>query len=297
MRLCELLRPARPRRGAVRAGPGGAGGGTRRDLRVAAARGLARPLRRRGRVRQPGRDARGGRRGPRHGSARPRGHARRAHGTLARGGAAVSAAAVLAALAVAAPPAGHSVQGRPIPVVEVAGAHARTAVLVVGCIHGNETAGIAVATARERAPPRELDLWIVPTSTPTASTSTATSLALAALAGCSTRGRTALRAREPHCLPADRTASSGSRSGSTNTATSSTSRAGTWHSSAVSPGSQVSRSAPCRATAAAPLRGRATASPGRRRSWSNCCRSCSPACVQRTVRAILAVAAAAAAAK
>ena len=79
----------------------------------------------------------------------------------------MSAAAVLAALAVAAPPAGHSVQGRPIPVVEVAGAHARTAVLVVGCIHGNEPAGIAVARALERAkPPAGVALWIVPDLNP-----------------------------------------------------------------------------------------------------------------------------------
>jgi succinylglutamate desuccinylase len=39
---------------------------------------------------------------------------------------------------------GRSWQGRPIQAVEV-GDPSRTRVLVVGCIHGNETAGIAVA--------------------------------------------------------------------------------------------------------------------------------------------------------
>jgi murein peptide amidase A len=33
--------------------------------------------------------------------------------------------------------------------------------VVVGCIHGNETAGIAIANALERLSPRDLDLWIV----------------------------------------------------------------------------------------------------------------------------------------
>jgi protein MpaA len=39
-------------------------------------------------------------------------------------------------------------------------------VLVIGCIHGNETAGIAVARALERLAPRDLDLWIVPELNP-----------------------------------------------------------------------------------------------------------------------------------
>jgi protein MpaA len=39
-------------------------------------------------------------------------------------------------------------------------------VLVVGCIHGNETAGIAVARALEHLYPRDLDLWIVPVLNP-----------------------------------------------------------------------------------------------------------------------------------
>jgi protein MpaA len=39
-------------------------------------------------------------------------------------------------------------------------------VLVVGCIHGNETAGIAIARALERIDPRDVDLWIVPDLNP-----------------------------------------------------------------------------------------------------------------------------------
>ena len=38
--------------------------------------------------------------------------------------------------------------------------------LVVGCVHGNETAGIAVARALERVAPHDLDLWIVPDLNP-----------------------------------------------------------------------------------------------------------------------------------
>jgi len=58
---------------------------------------------------------------------------------------------------------GHSVQHRPIQVVHVPGPGAR--VLVVGCIHGNEPAGIAVVRALERAHP-QADLWLVPVLNP-----------------------------------------------------------------------------------------------------------------------------------
>jgi protein MpaA len=79
----------------------------------------------------------------------------------------VALVAVLAAALAIAIPAdartvllGRSWQGRPIEAVEV-GNPAGVPVLVVGCIHGNETAGIAVARALERMAPRDLDLWIV----------------------------------------------------------------------------------------------------------------------------------------
>jgi protein MpaA len=60
---------------------------------------------------------------------------------------------------------GRSWQGRPIRAVEV-GNPSGTPVLVVGCIHGNETAGIAIARALERLAPLRLDLWIVPDLNP-----------------------------------------------------------------------------------------------------------------------------------
>jgi protein MpaA len=57
---------------------------------------------------------------------------------------------------------GYSVEHRPIGVQELDAAAAVTRVLVVGCIHGNERAGIAVARriAAMRAP-SGVDLWIV----------------------------------------------------------------------------------------------------------------------------------------
>ena len=60
---------------------------------------------------------------------------------------------------------GRSWQGRPIEAIEV-GQPTGTPVLVVGVIHGNETAGIAIAHALERLSPRGLDLWIVPDLNP-----------------------------------------------------------------------------------------------------------------------------------
>jgi murein peptide amidase A len=73
-------------------------------------------------------------------------------------------AAVAGALALT---IGHSVEGRPIVAREVAGATPRVSVLVVGCIHGNEQAGIAVADALEHAKaPDGVTLWIVPALNP-----------------------------------------------------------------------------------------------------------------------------------
>ncbi len=82
-------------------------------------------------------------------------------------------AAAAAALVLASPAAavrhvkmlGRSVQGRPIRAFEV-GDPAGVRVLVFGCIHGNETAGIPVAQALEKLSPRGLDLWIVPVLNP-----------------------------------------------------------------------------------------------------------------------------------
>ncbi len=62
---------------------------------------------------------------------------------------------------------GRSVRGRPIRAFEVGDPSSPRRVLVVGCIHGNEPAGIAIAgaLARGRAT-RGTDLWIVPDLNP-----------------------------------------------------------------------------------------------------------------------------------
>ena len=62
---------------------------------------------------------------------------------------------------------GRSSDGRPIEAVEVGDSSARVKLLVVGCIHGNEQAGIAIARRLTQiAPPRAIDLWIVPVLNP-----------------------------------------------------------------------------------------------------------------------------------
>jgi protein MpaA len=60
---------------------------------------------------------------------------------------------------------GHSSEGRPI-VVERAGNPAGVRVLVVGCIHGNECAGLPVIRALRRITGGSADLWLVPTVNP-----------------------------------------------------------------------------------------------------------------------------------
>jgi predicted deacylase len=59
---------------------------------------------------------------------------------------------------------GRSERGRPIMAIH-AGDPNGLPVLVVGCIHGNECAGIPVAHALERVHPN-FDLWIVPNLNP-----------------------------------------------------------------------------------------------------------------------------------
>jgi protein MpaA len=60
---------------------------------------------------------------------------------------------------------GRSVEGRQITAVEV-GDPAGTRILVVGCVHGDEPAGIAVARRLSRLDPAGIDLWIVPSLNP-----------------------------------------------------------------------------------------------------------------------------------
>jgi murein peptide amidase A len=60
---------------------------------------------------------------------------------------------------------GRSLEGRPIQAVEV-GDPAGLKVLVVGCVHGTEPAGIAVTRRLAQLAPRGIDLWIVPDLNP-----------------------------------------------------------------------------------------------------------------------------------
>ena len=62
---------------------------------------------------------------------------------------------------------GRSVDGRRIVAWEVGDPSAARKVLVVGCIHGNECAGLAVVERLRRlGPVRGADLWLVPDANP-----------------------------------------------------------------------------------------------------------------------------------
>jgi protein MpaA len=62
---------------------------------------------------------------------------------------------------------GRSVQGRPLVAWSIGSADARRKVLVVGCIHGNECAGLAITSALRHQPvPRGVQLWLVPEMNP-----------------------------------------------------------------------------------------------------------------------------------
>jgi protein MpaA len=62
---------------------------------------------------------------------------------------------------------GRSVEGRPIRAFEVGDPASPRRFLIVGCIHGNEPAGIAIADALARGRAvRNADLWIVPDLNP-----------------------------------------------------------------------------------------------------------------------------------
>ena len=57
---------------------------------------------------------------------------------------------------------GRSVQGRPIHAVELGNPASKRKVLVVGCIHGTECAGIPIVRALAALrPPADRDLWLV----------------------------------------------------------------------------------------------------------------------------------------
>ena len=79
----------------------------------------------------------------------------------------LSALLAVAAVAAAAHLVGHSVQGRRIVAYEVGDPAAARKVLVIGCLHGNECAGIAVVNRLRRLGPLEgVDLWLVPDANP-----------------------------------------------------------------------------------------------------------------------------------
>jgi protein MpaA len=62
---------------------------------------------------------------------------------------------------------GHSADGRPIMATESGAPQSPSRVLVVGCIHGNECAGMAVVRRLRHMPtPTLIDLWLVPTLNP-----------------------------------------------------------------------------------------------------------------------------------
>ena len=62
---------------------------------------------------------------------------------------------------------GRSVRGTPVVALERGNPASLRKVLVVGCIHGTECAGISVVQLLARAePPRGVDLWLVPSLNP-----------------------------------------------------------------------------------------------------------------------------------
>jgi protein MpaA len=57
---------------------------------------------------------------------------------------------------------GFSAEGRPLTVTEIGNPASTYRVLIVGCIHGDESAGVAIADAiTAAAPPLDADIWVV----------------------------------------------------------------------------------------------------------------------------------------
>jgi murein peptide amidase A len=61
---------------------------------------------------------------------------------------------------------GHSVRGTPIVALERGDPSSPRKMLVVGCIHGTECAGIAVVQLLAQTQPRNVDLWLMPNLDP-----------------------------------------------------------------------------------------------------------------------------------
>jgi protein MpaA len=79
------------------------------------------------------------------------------------GGAAADRAAPRASLPLV---FGWSVRHRPLQAIEVGDVRSRVKAVVVGCIDGNEPAGLAIVRALERRTPKGIDLWLVPDMNP-----------------------------------------------------------------------------------------------------------------------------------
>ncbi len=56
---------------------------------------------------------------------------------------------------------GRSTQGRTVVAFRLGDPTSETTILVVGCIHGNECAGTAIARALMASPPAGIDLWVI----------------------------------------------------------------------------------------------------------------------------------------
>src|SRR5690242_4812994 len=62
---------------------------------------------------------------------------------------------------------GYSVAGRAIYAIHLGARHSRRSILIVGCIHGDESAGIAIARQLSTGrPPPAASLWIIPDLNP-----------------------------------------------------------------------------------------------------------------------------------
>src|SRR5690242_2437111 len=62
---------------------------------------------------------------------------------------------------------GHSIRGRAITAIVRGPEDARRKILVVGCIHGNECAGLRITSALARSKPAKgVQIWIVPEMNP-----------------------------------------------------------------------------------------------------------------------------------
>ena len=174
---------------------------------------------------------------------------------------------------------GHSALGRPITATETGDAGAGRRLVVVGCIHGNEPAGIAIARRIESLPPPSgTGVWVIEDLNPdgvasgTRQNGRGVDLNRRSVRRdrSSTPGRRRSRSRSPGS-PTTSCSGSGppSRSGTTSRSASWTSPAATPPSSNVTPPWWGFRPASSPAIPEAHRPGRTTSCPGARPSWSS----------------------------